>query len=217
MIKDSNFRNVFFEPWVGHFYVNSSPRLLILAHNYPCNEPYAVCANCGNRAEHPHCTQIGSKAWIYEYLNGKGLSWHRRTFDNFLRSYLNKYHFSDEDVKKFWESVAFYNYVQKANSTHTRIGGMKSEDYIYSLDAFKEVLEILKPTYIITWGNVYHRIPIQRIEHTIENNGKAYYYCEITDVTSVKTPIMLKIHHPSMFYSWSKWGKVISEFLKIQI
>ena len=217
MLRKYDFNKVFFEPWIGKHYEIEKTKILILAHNYPCNESCAVCSNCGNRIEHPSCIGIGSIAWINEYLQGSGLARNRRTFDNFLRSYLNNYNFEKEDIIHFWNSVAFYNYVQKANSTHTRIGGMKSEDYIYSLDAFKEVLEKLKPTHIITWGNVYHRIPIQRIEHTIENNGKAYNYCEITDVTSVKTPIMLKIHHPSMFYSWSKWGKVISEFLKIQI
>lgn len=214
-MKQYDFQKVFFEPWIGKHYQNEKTKILIVAHNYPCNEPYAVCSNCGNRMEHPNCITVGSIAWINEYIHGSGLSWNRRTFDNFLRSYLNRRNFEKSDVDNFWDSVAFYNYVQKANST--RIGVMRNEDYINSLDAFKEVLELLMPTHIITWGNVYHRIPIRRIEKTMQIDGKVYNYCEIKDMLSFGFPIMLKIHHPSMFYSWYRWGMVISEFLKIHL
>ena len=200
------YKSVFFEPWKGDNYEKEKNKILIIGHNYPCNESCAVCPDCGNRTIHEKCIKVGSQAWLKEYLDGEGDVQQRRTFTNFERSYYNKHDISKEESCTFWHKVAFYNYVQKASKS--RIGYMNKSDYDMSLNAFYEVLNQLKPNHIIVWGKVYGFIPIEKTYQKFEIDKIEYIYSTID-----KNVKMLKIHHPSMFYSWQKWGHVIECFL----
>ena len=208
------YKNVFFEPYVGKFYEKgfNNKHIMVLAHNYPCNEERAVCPDCGDRTQHPECLEQGAN--ISEYLKGEWLGKHKRTFNNFERAIYKKFDITEEDRQLFWNSVVYYNYIQKSGDAK-RIGDMDLQLYLDAVKPFEEVLHLLnpKPTHIIVWGKCYEKIPIDRCENSLIVNGKDYNCCEFTIETSAVIK-MLRLHHPSMFFSWKNWGEVIEEFLK---
>lgn len=135
------------------------------------------------------------------------------TFENFSAALLGCYYDSKE-VESVWNRIIYYNYVQVAVDAYN--SKPTSKNYKDSIEGFKSVLSKYKPDIIIAWGGVYEKTPAlggKDIE-TIEADGvraKCYQYL-LSDGKPCK---MIKIHHPSMCFSWEKWHKVLEKVISV--
>jgi hypothetical protein len=216
--------NVFFLPYVGNKYEsglrlkedgtieagteeNKGLKVMVLGESHYCGDE---CAECGlaSTCKQNLCRKFTQDVITYylNYLEGKEEfePW-MNTFTKFGKALTGK----DERSKKIWDSVMFYNYVQRAINT-ARTSPI-SEDFKNSQKAFFEVLEAYKPDIIICWG--------KRLYNNLPNNGKQgedieteYEFIEtwIYELkNSPKETIVIPIYHPSVGFDWSYWHKVI--------
>lgn len=217
--QKNNFHHVFFEPYVGAKYSEGyrGNTILVVGHTYPCNDYNKICDYCGNRklffSMKPEgsyqCTSVIPNIVKEEYLAGGLNREQANTYERFERALMGKYEISKEERADLWERLAFYEFVQKA--TKNRTGYMKKNLYQNFLEAFNEVLNYIKPSHIIVWGNQYDFIttPAENNLETIGGTTYSWREYPIQDYGSAK---MLKIHHPSQGFSWEKWHYVIEDF-----
>lgn len=135
---------VFFKPWVGKDYNTGSifgKKILVLGEAHLCNS----CDSCGNVDNAEGCADFTSANCIEVLLSGESGSW-TGTFHKFERSLVN--HETDlKESRKIWNSLAFYNYVQKAMD-----GSRKSPEWVdfrNSNETFFEVINELETDLII--------------------------------------------------------------------
>lgn len=200
--------SVFFKPWVGKEYHSGgmfTKKILILGEAHLCGG----CEECGRIENAGECADFTSRNCIEILLNGETTSW-TGTFRKFERSLVN--HETDlEESRRIWNSVAFYNYIQKSMDTSRK--SPEWVDFRNSEEAFFEVLNELQPDLLIVWGvtRMYDMLP----------GGDAWREGEplVVDGYSVKNGYyvlvngkyvrVLWVYHPSAGYSWDWWNKVI--------
>lgn len=201
-------KNVFFKPWVGEDYPSGGifgKRILILGEAHLCGG----CHNCGKVENAEECADFTSTNCIDVLLSGETASW-TPTFRKFERSLVN--HPTDlEDSRKIWNSVAFYNYIQRAMD-----GSRKSPEWVdfrNSEDAFFEVIDELKPDLIIVWGvtRMYDSLPggdrwCEREPLEIDGYPVKNSFYRLSNGNEAR---VLWVYHPSAGYSWDWWHKVI--------
>lgn len=198
--------NVFFEPWIGDNYWSDGwygNKILVIGNSHYCKDRNK-CSDCGVDGycfDDDGCSDFTTDV-INTYLNSdsdrKRSGW-MRTYKNFEKA-LCGYNTDDDDSYNIWHSIAFYNYLQTAVRNWKDSGN--DDDYDASENAFWEVLEELRPDCIIMWGNrVWSKAP--------GYNGVDVY--ELDDGTEIPA---LKIHHPSMGFSWKQENESISSFLE---
>lgn len=211
---DLNMKNVFFDPWVGKNYQTGGvfgKKLLILGESHHCG--CGICENaCGDMQVKSDC-DINTTDIILDYLNDyANCGSYKTTYCKFERALINKYT-NAEDSQAIWDSVAFYNYLQRAMSRAREFP--KSDDWGNSNNAFFEVLEYLKPDYIITWGRrLWQNLPMDGCEGApviCEGlpNERTWEYT-LSDGRIVK---MMSVYHPSGGFSWDRWHMLINEFI----
>ena len=205
--------NVFFKPWIGKDYQSGGifgKKILILGEAHICGE---ACDECGKVAVAGECADFTSKNCIEVLLSGKTAPW-TPTLRKFERSLVN--HETDlEESKRIWNSVSFYNYVQKAHDASRNRS--KLVDFRKSEEAFFEVIDELRPDIILVWGvtRMYDNMPGgERWEGgddlVIDGyNVKNGYY----RLSNGKKSKILWVYHPSTGYSWDWWHKVINKSL----
>ncbi len=199
---------VFFKPWVGKDYASGGmfgKKILVLGEAHLCKG----CEDCGHVENAEECADFTSTDCIKVLLSGETGSW-TGTFHKFERSLVN--HETDlEESRKIWDSLAFYNYVQKAMD-----GSRKSPEWVDfrdSEEAFFEVIDELQPDLIIAWGvtRMYDLLPggeRWRKGEPLEIDGynvKNGYY----RLANGKETRVLWVYHPSTGYSWDWWHNVI--------
>ena len=202
-------KNVFFKPWVGKDYESGGifgKRILVLGEAHLCD---AGCKECGKVENAEECADFTSSNCIKVLLSGETASW-TGTFRKFERSLVGR-DTDQEESCKIWNSVAFYNYVQRAID-----GSRKSPEWVdfrNSEDAFFEVIDELKPDLIIVWGatRMYDGLPggerwregdSLNVDGTPIKNG--YYR-----LANGKETRVLWVYHPSAGYSRERWNNVI--------
>lgn len=145
-------------------------------------------------------------------LSGEKASW-TAAFRKFEKSLVG-HDTSLDESREIWNSVAFYNYVQKSLD-----GSRKSPewvDFCNSKDAFFEVLENLRPDLIIVWG-------VTRMWNNMPSAGWDEGEAMVIDGYEIKNGWYtlgnrhrvraIWVYHPSAGYSWDWWNKVIKEVL----
>lgn len=200
---------VFFKPWVGKNYDSGGifkKKILVVGESHYCNE----CPECGNLSEADDCSDFTTEHCIKPLLEGYKAGW-TGTFHKFERSLVG-YETDLSESRKIWNSVAFYNYIQKAMSG-PRMSPAWS-DFCAAETAFFETLDILKPELVIVWGvgRMFDNMPggeRWRNGETLTVDGytvkNGYYSLDNGEETRV-----LWIYHPSAGYSWNWWYKVIN-------
>lgn len=150
----------------------------------------------------------------YLNLNIEREGW-MNTYKKFERSLVNK-ETSLEDSQIIWDSLLFYNYVQKLISGPRE--APTKEQYAESADAFIKVLEQYEPDVLIVWGRrLWSNLPHSNweesgdvsVDNHIVNNG--FYYLKNGHKVKV-----FGVDHPSSNYDWASWNKVVSYFLQIE-
>lgn len=229
-METTNLKNIFFIPFVGDEYENGlilkedgtieagteenkGLKVMVLGESHYCGDE---CAECGlaSSCEKKECrtfTQNVLKHYL-DYLNGKeGVEFEpwMNTFTKFGKALTGK----DERSIEIWESVIFYNYIQRAmNAARTR---PDSDDFKNSEKAFFEILQKYKPNIIICWGNrLFNNLPNKNGEYgKIIAIGERKYYTWHYQLKGFKASL-LSIYHPSIGFNWESWNKVIVEFFK---
>ena len=203
-------KNVFFKPWVGKDYNSGGifgKRILALGESHYCGES---CKDCGNVCNAGGCADFTSRNCIEILLEGETGPW-TNTMLKFERSLVN--HNTDlEERRGIWNSIAFYNYVQKAQD-----GSRKAPEWVdfrNSENAFFEVLDELRPDLMLVWGvtRMYDNLPggerwREGEELVIDGYKVKNGYYRQSDGKETR---VLWLYHPSTGYSWDWWHKVIS-------
>lgn len=202
--------NVFFKPWIGKDYDSGgifNKKILILGEAHLCD---TGCDDCGKIENADECADFTSKNCIEVLLSGSSSSW-TGTFRKFEKSLI--YHFTDkQDSNKIWNSVAFYNYIQRSLDKARK--APEWVDFRNAESAFFEVLDELSPDLIIVWGvtRMYDNLPgggRWRAGNELIVDGyevKNGYY----RLANGKEVRVLWVYHPSSGYSWEWWNKVMS-------
>ena len=104
-------RKVFFKPWIGTYYHYGGifgKKILILGEAHICGG----CEKCGIEENSDECADFTTTQCMDVIMSGKTERW-TGTFRKFEKSLVG--HDTDlEESKKIWNSVSFYNYVQKS-------------------------------------------------------------------------------------------------------
>ena len=225
---EKGLKNVFFLPYVGNKYENGlilnedgtiesgktkgeGLKVLVLGESHYCGEE---CENCGiaSACAENRCKEFTKNVVTYylDYLNNKTEfePW-MNTFTKFGKTLTGK----DERSKDIWESVIFYNYIQRAmNAARTR---PDSDDFKKSEDAFFDILQKYRPNIIICWGNrLFDNLPSKNGDYgEIITIGERKHYTWYYQLKELKVNL-LSIYHPSVGFNWEFWNKVIVEFFK---
>lgn len=149
-----NTSNIFFLPWVGQRYSQgiNGKKVLILGESHHCDDKKG-CSNCDEYIlKNEECIDFtkGVLRSYIGYLKGD------LDFDKWMNSFTKFANIfkgeklSNTDLISFWNSVAFYNYVQKAVS-EARVSPIR-EDFDKSFVAFQELINNLNPDLVIIWG-----------------------------------------------------------------
>ena len=235
-----------FKPWIGKNYKKSGfhgKKLLIVGESHYCKEDDNRNEQCkkmwaknGSRCSfdcmNESCHSMTKDLIEDEYLpyrlgsdtlprtdeNGKAISYnHLKTHLCFERNVLGHETSSDETLS-FWNSVAFYNYMQHAQS-----GPCKSLEHndrkSYEI-AFKEIIETHRPNYIVIRGTRLpdnNLLPQSKIT-TIKSSDNAYETPVRTFILDDGTEILAMIvQHPcsSNGKNRTKWHALLKKFLEM--
>ncbi len=191
-----------FLPWVGEKYGFNGifgRKIMILGQSH-----YGACPA---EDEKQFTNEVMKK-----YLGSDKTVSSLRTFKVFERSlYGNKTNRSER--QSIWESLIFYNYVQKFVAESAGVAP-KKKDYKESEEAFFQVLEEYKPEFVIVWGtSTWYNLPYTNWEEgekvIIDEYNVFNGYYTLNNGHTVK---MICVKHPSYGYSWSFWNKVLNHF-----
>lgn len=206
--KRKTMENIFFKPWFGEDYETGGifgKKILVVGESHYCGH----CEGCGDVANAEECAEFTTDHCIQPLLEGYTAGW-TGTFHKFERSLVG--HETDlNESRKIWNSVAFYNYIQKAMD-----GPRTSPDWTDFRDAeaaFFETLDSLHPDVVIVWGvgRMFDNMPggdRWREGESLEVDGYAVkngFYRLDND----REARVLWVYHPSAGYSWDWWYKVI--------
>lgn len=210
-------KNVFFKPWIGENYFSTGilgKKILLLGESHICGEG---CHDCGDLNEHLNCNEFTNNVikYFFNYKIGEGeFDYWMNTYTKFGNVLYNK-SLSPEDTVTFWNSIAFYNYVQYSTN-QARVSPLYKE-FKKSETAFFEVLQSIKPDLVFVWGErLWEQLPTNGEygeEILIENvkGGRLYYYT----IDEKKIPIYM-INHPSSSafnYSWHPYMNKVIDML----
>jgi hypothetical protein len=198
-------------PWIGENYFNGDKRILVVGESHYYN-PQEV----GSFEKHqsPTFTQevIDEMARQRDYYNTK-------IFQNFHKALIGNDEF---DADKFWNQLAFFNFVQRPMDTNKGRPGY--DDFLESWKSFKIILSELKPTLVIFIGtsaanafNEYSRLNnlVSEEVEWLEKIGTSYAKsCSLT--LEQRIPILF-IRHTSQYFSWSKWNNFLNKTVKDEI
>ena len=204
--------NVIFIPWVGEFYNKygfNNKRILILGESHYCEED---CNNCLKPQEKCDFTIDRINEYL-NYKNGKGqfINW-MRTFTKFTNVFFGEI-CTIEYVNKFWNSIIFYNYVQKATERPRQAPTRKM--FEESQNAFFEILNEYNPDVVFVWGQrLWNNRPDNGYwgEKNIfdDNGGKFYYY-----KSKLKNIPTYYVYHPSTSKFTYDCTKYLKEVIKL--
>ena len=217
-----------FIPWVGTEYQNGfgekKLKLLVLGESHYCKDlgsgkcPGCCLQNCLNMGY----SQDDYSGQTIDYIDGVVNNYtskpEQKTALCFERAVMGK-ELSDSEREAFWNSIIFYNYVQK--DLPKKAGErtpITQQDLVGAEDAFREILETYMPDRVIIWGDrLYNLLPnwvgssgsTLQIDEGYETDVWTY------EVNGKSIPVM-KVHHPSTptGKDWKHWHKFHKKFLK---
>jgi hypothetical protein len=191
-------------PWIGSDFEKSKVKILIIgeSHYFNPNEPGSF-----EKHQNPNftITVIEEMAIGRDYYKTK-------IHQNFHRAILGNDNF---DASKFWNSLAYYNFIQKPMDTNK--GRPSNDDFYESWESFHEIIDILQPTLCLFIGttaansfnnfNRNNNIAFEDVKH-VKKIGQNYAKKAL--LLKTQTPIHF-IKHTSQYFSWKKWNEYLKE------
>lgn len=193
----------FFCPCKGEFYgtENSilSKKLLVVGASHYCRHFSECDANCGVRAKDEKCAGFTNDVIdTYLYVD-ESMGW-KKTYTAFVNSVFG-HHTDFEERCRFFQSVVFVNYLQRAEGEK---GYEKHDQWfrdIQNADAFKQTIMEYAPDVIVVWGTrVWNALPWNDfiIDHAFSTGEVKKCSWQGNAFT------LLKVRHPSIGYSRAK-------------
>lgn len=193
-----------FHPWIGNHYSTTGfagKRILALGESHYCDKS-------------SDATEDITRKVIADLFDPQSEhEAYKNTYTKFAEALLGRDSLSFEDKERFWNSIAFYNYVQ-VPMTGARVAPSQ-KDFNDSEAAFFEVLESLRPDIVIVWGSrLYNNLPQGGLQgddlrapdgHWVET--WRYFLGDRKEVKIV--PIM----HPSSSFSPEYWHQFLSTII----
>ncbi len=217
--------DLFFPPWIGCDYgkednLFNGQKIMVVGHNHHDLNDYDKCHGCGHLCKNygipqkcngQHFTLLAVSDYV-KCNDVRNPQRYYRTFDKFTQAL--SCHCSKKDV---WESIAFYNFLQRAVPEQGARG--HSEEIRLSKHAFLYLLNALPydklPDLIIAWGekNVYWNIS----EFFHENMPELIYNKKgwiKRGIFQGKEITLICIHHPSFrFFDPDRWRSALAPFI----
>lgn len=198
-MNNLNFNSVMFYPWIGEEYSHGGifkKKILILGESHYCEDPNN-CSGCRPGIKDSDCNLLTQNVIRDQFTEGKKK---HPVFTKLAKLLLDKEIIDQNDKESFWNSVAFYNYVQTSVSGVPGVAPT-NEMFSISIEAFNEVMDKLDPDFLLIvscrlWDNLPGREGIEWPEGPIieENNlvEKTWYYKGKT-----RNTLSIVIYHPS--------------------
>ena len=203
-------------PWVGHNYINSKRRILIIAESHYVN---------GEDIE------LKKKTLINDRLNTRmvvaecpiGKEWSNPMFENLHRCLFGINNPTSVNTEEVWNNLVFYNFIQTPmnyNGNEIEKERPKEIDFYDGWRVFIEILKIIKPTDClfvgVTASNYFNQYMNEHgIEHTnvnFINIGSNTYGREFTiSFEENKSIPIIGIQHTSKYFSWILWHDFLNE------
>lgn len=190
--------HVFFLPWVGKHYGRSRlGRLLILGESH-----------YGEDVPTPDWTIDLTR----EYAEGR---WNHRFWTNIGQAITGLRHW-EFDRSEFWNSIAFYNYVQEIAAAGPR-QAPTAEMFAGSEGAFFEVISALKPTHVLALGyRLWEQMPSFESDCApVFADGRSSQCGYYASLDHAHRAIAIAIQHPSWGFSALQWHPLFQKFLSI--
>ena len=109
--------------------------------------------------------------------------------------------------REFWDSVAFYNYVQEPVATSAGVAPTPAM-YRQSDIAFSAVISDLAPTHILVVSRRLWESMVQS-----ENANTTELAGQVRDIRTYQQSLATWIPHPSRFFSVKKWHPIVRAYL----
>lgn len=204
-------------PWVGHNYMNSERRVLVVAESHYVNGDSENIELLKDQTVEDRLTTRGCVAEC-----PIGNKWQNNMYDNLHRCLFGRSDLHGFDGETLWNNLAFYNFIQKPMD-YTGDECEKERplwsDFYDGWRIFLEVVKIIKPTDCLFVGvsasntfNQYmsdHNLEYSSVEHFDVNsnvNGRRH---SIT--IGENTLQIVGIKHTSHHFSWEKWNQFLME------
>jgi len=155
-----------------------------------------------------------SKIIIQKRLNGIEGNW--KLHRNVERIILNKENIENVDVKKVWESVSYWNLVQRLLDSRKSSDRPNDEDFDTGWEVFFELIKILKPKYCLVLGKSSYG----RFGNYLTNVDKSWNIIKSERYPNEKVLKIQKnnsiinfvfINHPSgsFGFNYEKWAEIV--------
>ena len=147
-----------FLPFVGEKYEEGirGKKILVLGESHYCGDlDCSKCPKCERANMQPCCRDI-TKDVMHEYIINYSGEKYEQTFLCFERAFSGKVLKTQEEREEFWNHVAFYNYIQNAQSGPRRTPHIANPEDC--AEAFKTILETLMPDAVIVWGDRLYKV-----------------------------------------------------------
>jgi len=220
ILSDKTFDNEFKKilkwiPWIGMEYTsNIGKRLLIVG------ESHYIWSN-----DNDVVSSINNEGFTRNIIHEKGLNSKKEHKDPILRNteraLFNAKIVQKKDRKMLWRSVSFYNFIQKP--MNSRKHRPSKQDWQHGWNSFFNVLDILRPDYVLFCGleatnkEQFFREALNNNNYTCSEKigigdkfGRTNFRTKgtITKGTDYRVSIFV-MGHPSSFFSWKSWGNTI--------
>ncbi len=190
-------KKVFFKPWEGEHYAKgfNGKKILVLgdSHYSSGNESAEFTTEVVEhflgykRGDCPHAGYMNTYTRFTNIMFGEQAD--------------------GETTIDFWQSIAFYNYVQQAQAGHSV--SPTEKEYDDSQAAFIEILEEYQPDLVIVWGRrLWNKITKYGIEANF-NTREKLYYLEVKG----KKILTCAIPHPRVISK--DWTVYLQEVMKL--
>jgi hypothetical protein len=216
-MNNLNFDSVFFFPWIGTDYNNGGifkKKILILGESHYCEDP-GVCSGCTPGVKDSECNLLTQKVIKGQFTDGEKK---HSIFTKLAKLLLDKETIEINDKENFWNSVAFYNYVQTSVASGARVAP-NDKMFSNSFQSFNEVMDKLDPDFLLIvscrlWKNLPGRAGIEWPAGPIieENNivEKTWYY-----KGKRKNTLSIVIYHPSSPSFSYEYSSVVRKALSL--
>jgi hypothetical protein len=193
-----------FKPWIGSQYEIGidNKKILILGESHYCCNP-GECDGCSDQTNEIILKQINETRSDFE-----SNPFYTKLAKLFLKKVPGEY-ISLNEKKLFWNSVAFYNYIQESVGETARIAPSK-EMFEISWGPFQNLIEAITPDLVLILGQrLWDGMPGEAIKDWPAGPVKdSYYYLGKTNA-----PICVIANHPSSSHFSYHIADVIFEAL----
>jgi len=218
-LHEDDFRNLSgltWRPWVGvNYHESEQDQVLIVGESH-----YVWTSSSDTPAEIEKMVKDSSFTRSYIHRNG---FWGKSSLilRNIERVLFNSKSINKQQQQALWNSVSFYNFIQRPLSSRDGKHRPNQEDWVLGWNTLFGVVKILRPTHILFCGveaaNAFHKygksINSEDFKVAIwkkDKIGRTHLRTGSISIPNEGYSTKLSfIGHPSNFFSWSKWGQCV--------